>query len=489
MIASSRPTTKPGSAAAWVNAHKPQRARFLREPAGAVGENPQSLRYHPAVKAVAAQRAPKGSLDAGGTVGGGFSQAPLARGSESAEIPAIQPPSVTANRSAPRNVGQYLSSLLKPDSKEQRRLRFDRLRMARKILRNTPLAKCMCHARDAEKGVQIVSYGEEVGYRGWKHCGSRLCPWCAAILARHDAEKAEKYARGWIKRGNAIALVHYTFRHTFDEKPRETWAIHTKVLQRLHSGSKWRAFAAEWGFREYFLGNEVTDGVNGCHKHQHRAWEILWRPEFRTATGRRDWAKRCEAAYEALYLEALRAEGRDALPGIALKLSLAAPTAKNAAKAAEYVTKFAKETMQGGLKSGHKGNKTVFELVDIAGDKSLPEAVRTAARARYMDLYWGLKGRHWTYFSEAHVAEQAEAGGEEEIPEPDLDECGDTLLHLSNEAAAMVADQDKQCWLLEYIHEHGPYAAACWLAEFTDHSHWSVEYLARFRHVPMMHWP
>jgi hypothetical protein len=154
-----------------------------------------------------------------------------------------------------------------------------------------------------------------------------------------------------------------------------------------------------------------------------------------------------------------------------LKLTIAAPTNKNAAKAGEYVTKFAKETMQGGLKAGHKGNKTVFELVDIAGDKSLPDTVRATARGQYQDLYWGLKGKHWTYFSEAHVAEQPAPGGEEEVPEVALDEEGEVALQISAMAAAMLASQHKQCWLLEYWEEHGSYAAAVWLDDFSDRSH------------------
>ena len=465
---------------------KPAQARFPGGGQGAVGGKPQSVRYQPTSRALS---------DAGASLDGlvewadGFPQAPPPRVPESAIPPSKATPAVTPNESTARNVGQYLSSLLKPDSKAQRRLRFERLGKARVILSGTPLAGCMLYARDSEKGVQLVEYDGVAGYRGWRHCGSRLCPWCSAKLAQQDAEKGEKFARGWVKRGNAIALVHFTLRHTWEEKPRQTWDAQTKTLQRLHSGSKWRAFVKEFGLLEHFLGNEVTVGDNGNHKHQHRCWEIKWRDELRTASGRRAFGKRMQTAYEALYIDALHAEGRDALPGIALKLTIAAPTNKNAAKAGEYVTKFAKETMQGGLKSGHKGNKTVFELVDIAGDKSLPDTVRATARGQYQDLYWGLKGKHWTYFSEAHVAEQPAPGGEEEVPEVAFDEEGKVGLQISAIGAAMLASQRKQCWLLEYWEEHGSYEAAVWLDEFTDRSHWSVEFLARFRQAAMVHWP
>ncbi len=398
-----------------------------------------------------------------------------------AELPAIQPPDVTASRSTPRNVGQNLSAPPNDDENSQRTTRFLRLAMARTILRGTPLGACMRYARDSMAGVQTVMFGDTAGYRGWTHCGSRLCPWCCAKLAQEDTTKAEKFIRGWVKRKNAIALVHYTLRHTADELPAAVWDAQTRVLASCHSGRPWRTFVEEYGLLEHIYGNEVTDGVNGCHKHQHRAWEIQMCEGLRGRTARRQFARRMEDAYKGLYMAALAKHGRSALPQYALKVSIAAPTMSNAAKAAEYVAKFSKETQQGGLKSGNHGNHTVFELLDIAGDKSAPQDERSRARARYADLYWGLKGKHWSYFSEASTAEQETAGGEEEVPEVKLDDDGEVVITLTARQAAMIADQHLQIYFLEIVERQGVEAAKAWLKQFSDPARWSKEFLDRVR--------
>ena len=499
---SPRPVDKSGD--------KPARARFPGGGQGAVGGKPQSVRYQP-------KSSPKpteeGRLDRLVEWADGFPQAPPPRAPESAkqaELPVIPPPDVAVSRCPPRNVGQYSTPPLgvktipaeseaasKSDAENgaqtdseiaQRRLRFERLEGSQKILPGTPMATCMRYARDSIQGVQIVSYDGVSGYRGWEHCGSRLCPWDASKLAQQDAEQAEKFMRGWVKRKSYFALVHLTFRHSRDETARGTWEAHTAVLGSLHNGAPWKRFKEKYGLLEHILGNEVTIGDNGTHKHQHRVWELEAREQLKTAKGRRAFGKRMQVAYEELYMRALAKHGRDALPGIALKLSIAASTNNNAGKAASYVTKFAKETMQGGLKSGSRGNHTAFELVDIAGDKALPDTVRATARGQFQDLYWGLKGKHWTYFSEA-TAKETEEGGEEEVPEVVLDEDGDVEMQISALAAAMLANQHLQVWFLELRDSQGNYAAAAWLHDFTDPTHWSVEFLARFRQGPMVHWP
>lgn len=461
---------------------KPERPRFL---SGGQGAREGTTVPHATTSrsrsrsAAKHERAPEASLDGVVSWAGGSPQAPPSGGSGS-EIAAFLPADVAVCQRPPRNVGQYSSALLDEADEPKRSRRFNRLRMARKVLRGTPMGLCMRYARDMAAGVQTVMYGGTAGYRGWQHCGSRLCPWCSALLAQKDTDKAERFIRGWVKRNNAIALCHYTLRHTKDELPQAVWDAQTKVLDSLHKGRPWRTFAAQFGVLEHIYGNEVTDGDNGCHKHQHRAWEVEMCEALKGRSARRAFGRRMEKEYEKLYLAALAKHGRSALPGIALKVSIAAPTMSNAAKAAEYVTKFAKETQQGGLKSGHKGNHTVFELLDIAGDKAVPEALRRQARARYADLYFGLKGKHWSYFSEATAANEEPVGGEEEIPEVTLDDEGELVHTMTAMQAAMLADQDLQIWWLELVEQKGPMAADAWMKDWSDRRHWSKEFLDRF---------
>jgi hypothetical protein len=459
---------------------KPARPRF---PGGGLG-----AREGTTVPTATTQRqgrvAAKRTLDGVVSWAGGSPQAPPPRVPESAkqaELPAILSPRCHGFTASPRNVGQYSTPPPTDGEDGKRPRRFDRLRMARKVLKGTPMGLCMRYARDSGAGVQTVMYGGTAGYRGWQHCGSRLCPWCSAVLAQKDTDKAERFIRGWVKRNNAIALCHYTLRHTFEELPQAVWDAQTRVLNSLHSGQPWERFKKRYGLLEHIYGNEVTDGDNGCHKHQHRAWEVQMCGALKGRSGRRSFGRRMEREYEALYMRALAKHGRSALPGIALKVSISAPTMENASKAAEYVTKFAKETQQGGLKSGHKGNHTVFELLDIAGDKTLPEALRRQARARYADLYFGLKGKHWSYFSEATAANEEPVGGEEEVPEVTLDDEGELVHTMTAMQAAMLADQDLQLFWLELVEQKGPSAADAWMKDFSDPVKWSEEWKQRYR--------
>lgn len=471
-----KPADKPRGADAWVRAHKPQQARF---PGGG-----QGAREGTTVPTATTQR--QGSEGAQRTLdgvvewAGGSPKAPPPRVPESAKLPAIPAPVVTANEPTPRNVGQYSPTPPNDDETSQRTTRFIRLAMARKVLRGTQTATCMMYARGSD-GVQVVQYAGCAGYRGWEHCGSRLCPWCCAKLAQKDTSKAERFIKGWVKRKNAIALCHYTLRHSADELPQDVWDAQTKVLDSTHHGRPWDRFRQEYGLLEHIYGNEVTDGANGCHKHQHRVWELQMCPELHGRTERRRFGRRMEDAYKALYMAALAKHGRSALPQYALKVSIAAPTQSNARRAAEYVTKFAKETQQGGLKSGNQGNRTVFELLDLAGDNSASTHERLRARDRYADLYYGLKGKHWSYFSEATTGDDTEAGGEPEVPETDLDDDGDVLITLSAREAAMLSDQHMQVDLLERVEQQGVKAAKAWLADFSDPARWSKEFLDRFR--------
>jgi hypothetical protein len=468
----------------------PRRPRFLSGGPGAPGLEPLSRplprEIKTAVGAAPQARAPQGSLEPR-VVGwaGGSNQAPPPGGSGSAE-PVDTPPQpagadADAHRGGSRKVGENLSAPTAAVETEQRALRFARLRTARSILRGESLALCMRYARDAEHGVDVMRYEHRAGYRGWRHCGSRLCPWCSAKLAQNDTAKAEKFIRGWVKRGNALALCHYTLRHKLDEKPESVWDAQTRVLQSLHSGRPWREFVEEFGLLEHIYGNEVTDGQNGCHKHQHRVWEIRMCDELKTRAGRRAFARRMQEKYRKLYLAALARNGRSALPEYALKLSIAAPTMRNAKTAAEYVTKFAKETQQGGIKSGSRGNKTVFELLDIAADKTVPETERRKSRARYAELYFGLRGKHWSYFSESGEPENESSMDESETPQEQFDDVGTVVMTLTPLQAAMIADQDMQCYLLELVEQMGVDAARDWVREFCDRRRWSRQFLDRFR--------
>ena len=411
-------------------------------------------------------------------MGGGFAPAPVARGSGSAEVPVIRPPVAAAYRTTARNVTQSLSAPPKTGDaarRNHRRIRYRRLYTARKILPETKMGVCMRFLNAPVEGGAVVVRDDVASYHGVWRCNYRSCPFCGAWLAQRDTARAEKFARGWVKRGNAIAMVHYTLRHTREEATAAVWDAQTKVLQSCHSGRPWRAFVEEFGLLECFYGNEVTLGDNGSHKHQHRCWEIKWREELKKVRGRRAFSRRMQAAYELLYMAALAKHGRDALPGIALQLSIATPTMDNAAKAAEYVTKFTKEVTQGGMKSGHKGNQSHYALLDDAANKKLSDAERARARARFAEFHYGTHRKHWTFFSEAALDQKVDGIGEQEIP-PQEEDKGKKVLYFTGDEYRKLSKMHCESRLLAMVELKGPESAREWLTRFAASWRWSRQF-------------
>lgn len=382
----------------------------------------------------------------------------------------------------PRKVRDFSPAPFLGDAAEFRGRRLERLYTARKVLPFTPTGGCLRYVIDQALGFELVDRNGYVSPAGVQRCGRRGCPWCNARFAQLDCERAEGYVLGWVGRGNAIGMGTTTMRHKLSEDWSTVWSAHVKVLDSMHHGRPWERFAEKYGLLEFGYGNETPDGGNGWHRHQHRCWEIAMRSELLTRRGRREFAHRFEKEYTALYLRALRKHGRDAVPGIAFKMTIAAPTKQNAAKVAAYATKFAKEATLGHTKSARRGNREPFELLDDAADDTLSQAQRSRAKARYKEFYEQSRGKRWTYWSEAGKDDDG-AGEEPEVDEPG-DETGTVVFNGSAMEWRMLDFAHRVGWLCELVETAGPIVARAELKRFCDPLHWSKEFIRRMRSTP-----
>lgn len=382
----------------------------------------------------------------------------------------------------PRKVRDFPPGPQKGDPAELRQRRLDRLYTARRVVPNTPTGGCLRYVIDQAVGFQLVDRDGYVSPVGVQRCGRRGCPWCNARFAQLDCERAEGFLLGWVERGSAIAMPTFTLRHKAGESFSEVWSAHVAVLDSLHHGRPWERFKEKWGLLEFGYGNECPMGDNGPHRHQHRCWEMRMTPELRTRRGRHAAARRMEAEYEALYQAALKKHGRSARPGIGLKLKIAAPTKENAAKAAAYATKFAKEATLGHAKTARRGNREPFELLDDAEDDSLSAAQRAKAKARYAEFYEQSRGKRWTYWSEAGKDDDG-AGEEPEIDEPG-DEPGTVVFTGSAVEWRMLDFAHRVGWLCDLVETSGPIVARAELRRFCNSQHWSKEFMQRMRSTP-----
>src|SRR5262249_14295379 len=143
------------------------------------------------------------------------------------------------------------------------------------------------------------------------------------------------------------------------------------------------------------------------------------KPEWvRNNRTKRAFAKQIEREMSALWLRALERYGRDASVDRGLKVTIAEGDVENPEKAARYVMKFGMEAISHTTKEGRHGNKTPWQLLDAADDKTLPKAERDQAAALYCEFVEATNGMHWTqFFDDEEQDDQADGEAVEEEEE------------------------------------------------------------------------
>ena len=387
-------------------------------------------------------------------------------------------PPAGSRRSRPRNVGKLLSAPPERDKKAERRRIFKRLRTAQSIMYHHPIGGCTCYARDRQEGVSFVLNGATVGVAGYIHCGNRLCPYCCAKLAYEDAERAKKHIKRWMVRGSWCCMVAFTLRHKADEPLGVTWDALTKALNKLRGGRPWERLEGKWHLGEYMYGREVTDGENGYHPHRHDVWELLNFPNGMSKARCDEMAEQLQAELAPMWIAVLASLGRSASVERGVKVTILPRCEKNAEKAAAYITKAANELAQGGMKSGRKGGKTLFELLDVAGDTTDKsdegKALRARARARYAEAVFATGRRHWFFCSEPDELPD-DGDGEEKVPEKDLDDKGSTLLVVSHRTARLLAERDVICTVCEMLETKSVDVVKDWIVRLQVAAGWALD--------------
>lgn len=375
-------------------------------------------------------------------------------------IPASANACIPLFNGAPRgvlgNLGNLLSARKKQGPKErfreERRVRGRRLTQARWLCPDSAIQSCMRNVTLGRE-VAVVQDGDgRAGYAGLMHCGLRACPWCAHRQAMRDFHRATAVAQSWVDKGSALLMVHFTMRHKAAEPLLVTKDAFVLAQQSLHSGRPWRRFADSYAIGERFYGNEITDGENGWHFHRHTVYEARFPAWVRNRRTRRAFAKQVEAALTDLWIAALAKFGREALPDIAVRVSLSNGLQEDAEAAAHYVTKFALEATSSVTKDGRGDHRSPWQLLDDVADSALSDAQRGRARARFREFVDATKGIHWSFFSEGCRAVVQQVDAEHTWGE---DDAGEVVLTIDGPTWACLRYLNKQVELLEVLEERG----------------------------------
>lgn len=284
-----------------------------------------------------------------------------------------------------REVTKYGSSPgQKAQGRDSRYARRHRIRGLSKWLVNrdgsSPLTRVeTCGFHLGNDGLVSIKVRDGVAYPSGENvifCGSIwTCPVCSAIIrARREAD-LEADATEWVARGGSLAMLTFTLRHN------ESMALLDVLNALLGSYRKLRHRQSFEKLRSLIVGQvralEVTHGVNGWHPHLHLLLFLNAGVDEDTV---RDLLASMITDWRALVESALGAS-----PSVERAIDLTW-FGNDAASAAKYIGKIAKEIALADTKSG----RDPFALLDVME----PVEARQHCVGRFIEFAETMRGRH-----------------------------------------------------------------------------------------------
>ncbi len=257
---------------------------------------------------------------------------------------------------------------------------------------------------------------------GHKRCKCQGCLYCRLPHALVAQKKADKYLRGWHKRGSfGVQVVPTTAHPDPDEPYKQLGGQFKDALGKMRHGEVWERFCKKWGIGEWMYAMEdMINEFYGFHPHQHAMYEIVAsyiadHPELQTKEGRATWEKEFQKAHYKLLQSALKKVHRSASPKHGLKVTLSTLSEREITAGVNYITKAAAELTGASSKDGKNGSRDMYALLDDVEDESLPDETRDLAGKKYVEFQKGIRNTTRYFFSESSAKETGV--GESKVPE------------------------------------------------------------------------
>jgi hypothetical protein len=254
--------------------------------------------------------------------------------------------------------------------KQARSLRWERLKMARKLLPKERVARCIWSQVAHYVEMWKSKSNKPAHFRKVFTCGSRaMCPICAAKITERNKQDLQMginaaYGLGW-----SVFMVTLTIQHNANEQFEKVLDELIKAISRLRGRKWWCRMEDEYQIEGSITALESTYGLdNGHHPHKH----ILF---FTRRQMSDDDCLKFEKEIEIVYKKILTKYGRRMSKEHGVKVSAGGEFL------AEYLAKFGHEpkdkwtiahemTKSGqkvaGLRSGKDARYTPFQLLDHA---------------------------------------------------------------------------------------------------------------------------
>lgn len=264
---------------------------------------------------------------------------------------------------APWHYAKHVSALLSPDADtrvSRRHVRHAQREVLWSESRIERVRKCGRVPVSSDGYVTIKDNAGVAHYAGLATCGSIwACPVCSAKIRNHRSLEISTGAATWDRANNAVYMITLTMPHDFGMPLAKLIPVIADSFRAVISGRAWVRLRDSLGIAGTIRSMEVTHGANGWHPHLHVLVFLDGDPDAEKLADlaihvRRTWAK----AITACGYRVPNAHGVDI------------QRCYSAAEAGQYIAKTqdgraaGNELARGDLKSGRRGGRTPFEILD-----------------------------------------------------------------------------------------------------------------------------
>ena len=280
---------------------------------------------------------------------------------------------------------------------EKRVLRYERKAAAVAVLgKRHRVAACHTHPT---KGASSVDVWAKLGaalpghFQGLQTCALPwLCSVCAPKIAERRAGEIEAAMTVCKAQGGQVLMPTFTVPHGRKDPLTDTLDLIKKALRSMGMSRRYKQMQQQLGVVGRIIATEITHGeANGWHPHFHELW----------------FFERPGVDLVQLELELYRM-WRNAC----LKFGLGEPSRKHGvvvqdgSRAAQYVAKMsdkewtlADEIAKASSKSGRKGSRSAWQLLDCMVDPLASQAHQKRAAALFREYAEATKGRRQLVWS------------------------------------------------------------------------------------------
>ena len=337
----------------------------------------------------------------------------------------------------------------------------------------------LCGRRSVAADGSVTVWRGDTGaasFRSVVTCGSLwACPVCAARIAARRSETLTALCEAHGSAGGGLAFLTLTMRHTRRQSLKNLRADLLRAWAKLTSGARWKRLRERYGILGFVRVIEVTFGqANGWHPHIHA---LLFTERNLEPAALLRLKRRLFVIWAALLRgdrwnrAGRRVErGEGACPTYANGIDLKWADPGSSGTVAAYLAKWGAGMELSGhaVKDGRKGNRTPFQLLQMAdeGHKQARMLFRSYARtmhgARHLAVSPALRSRY-------RVAFEPEEDAAALAPElPGLNGEGhDTgqVGVINREAWQRITDRNIGADLLGEVSAHGWDHAVDWLVK------------------------